>query len=252
MIEGLIEEPDLEYALAVQRERGGLLGEILVSLGFVSTSEIATALGSQHGVHVEMAIKRRERRLRVPPPPTKHAGGAPWRPLGRLLVEKGLLSESGLERALVDQRATGRLLGEIVVSRGWVSAEDLARTVAEQHGILIEGEIDARAAEPTNENEAFEIRSAETGLVHTSSTFLDATDLAFDLIERDDPEAMEIIRVTDDRRERVWSYSRERAEQEAARTAALGPFGYDVTGWDAGHRLGERNGAKADPETDAA
>jgi hypothetical protein len=106
--EGLIEEPELEYALAVQRQKGGLLGEILVSLGFVATSEIATALGRQHGVHVEMAIKRREQRFRVPPPPAARDGGGQWQPLGRLLVEKGLLTESGLERALVDQRSSER------------------------------------------------------------------------------------------------------------------------------------------------
>jgi hypothetical protein len=246
VVDGLIEEPDLEYALAVQRQKGGLLGEILVSLGFVSTSDILTALGSQHGVNVEMAMRRREQRFRVPPPPAKHKGGTPWRPLGRLLVDKGLLTESGLERALVDQRATGRLLGEIVVSRGWVSAEDLARAIAEQHGVELEGEIDAQPAEPTIETEAFEIRSADGSLLHTSPTFLDATDLAFELIERNDSEAMEIIRVADNRRERVWSYSRERAEEEAARAAAFGPFGYDITGWQTGRRVGERNGDEAD------
>lgn len=246
LVGGLIEEPDLEYALAVQRQKGGLLGEILVSLGFVSTSDIATALGSQHGLNVEMAIRRREQRFRVPPPPAQHKGGARWRPLGRVLVEKGVLTESGLERALVDQRATGRLLGEIVVSRGWVSAEDLTRAIAEQHGVELEGEIDAHPAEPTIETEAFELHSADGGLLHTSPTFLDATDLAFELIERNDPEQMEIIRVTDDRRERVWSYSRERAEEEAAKAAAFGPFGYNVTSWQVGRRVGERNGDEAD------
>jgi hypothetical protein len=248
MLDELIGEPDLEYALAVQRQKGGLLGEILVSLGFVATSDIATALGRQHGMHVEMAIRRREQRFRVPPPPTAQTGGTPWQPLGRLLVEKGLLTESGLERALVDQRATGRLLGEIVVSRGWVSAEDLTRAIAEQHGVVLEGEIDAHPAEPTIETEAFEIRSAGEGLLHTSPTFLDATDLAFELIERDDPEEMEIVRVIDDRREQVWSYSRQRAEEEATKAAAFGPFGYDVTGWPAGRRVGEQNGAEAEED----
>lgn len=213
--DGLVQPAELEFALAVQREKGGLLGEILVSLGFVSTTEIASALGGQHGVLVELAIKRREDRFRVPPPPTPTGDEPEWRPLGRLLVEKGLLTESGLQRALVDQRATGRLLGEIVVSRGWVSAADLARTIAEQHGVEV-GEIEAQPAEQTTKAEAFEIHSAGEGLVHTTSTFLDATDLAFELIERDDPEAMAIVRVTGDRREQVWSYRRAAAEGQLA------------------------------------
>lgn len=212
--EGLVLGPDLEYALAVQREKGGLLGEILVTLGFVSTTDIARVLGEQHGVHLSMAIAQRQERLRVRPAPVRRGAGW-WQPLGRLLVEKGLLTESGLERALVDQRTTGRLLGEIVVSRGWVSAEDVARTVAEQHGVEIGGEIEARRAKPRREAEAFEVHSEGAGLLHISSTFLDATDLAFDLIEREDPEALEIIRVAGRRREQVWSYARQRAEEAA-------------------------------------
>jgi hypothetical protein len=136
------------------------------------------------------------------------------------------------------------------VSRGWVSAEDLTRAIAEQHGVELEGAIEARPAESTVETESFEVHSGAVGLLHTSPTFLDATDLAFELIQRDDPEEMEIFRVTDDHRERVWSYSRERAEEEAAKAAALRPFGYDVTGWQVARRPGDRNGATADAETD--
>ena len=248
--EGLLDQADLEYALAVQRQKGGLLGEILVSLGFVSTSDIASALGGQHGVNVDMAIRRREQRFRVPPPPRKSSTA--WRPLGRVLVDKGLLSESGLERALVDQRSTGRLLGEIVVSRGWVSAEDLTRAIAEQHGVEID-EVEVRPAEPSSEpaTEMYEIHSSEDGLLHTSPTFLDATDLAFELIERDNPEAMEIVRIDGEHREQMWSYSRERAEQEAERAAAFGPFGYNITGWQTGRRIGGRNGDQADTDFDA-
>ncbi|PWU24410.1 MAG: hypothetical protein C5B48_06530 [Candidatus Rokuibacteriota bacterium] len=202
---GLIEPAELEYALAIQRENGGLLGEILVSVGFVTTTELAGALGGQHGVFVEAAVRRREERFRVPPPPAAPAGKTAWRPLGRLLVESGLLTESGLERALIDQRVTGRLLGEIVVGRGWVSAEDLARTIASQHGLEVD-EVEARPARRTEQAEVFEVHSASGGLLHTTSTFLDATDLAFELIERDDPEAIEIVRASGTEREQVWSY----------------------------------------------
>lgn len=203
--EGVVDEADLEYALEVQRENGGLLGEILVTCGFATSSEISAALGRQYGVRVQDATELRERRLRVPSAPPVDSGGTRT-PLGRLLVERGLLSESGLERALVDQRQTGRLLGEIVVSRGWVSAEDLRRAIAEQEGET-SGDAGDATAVVLSEPETYEIL-LEGSRVHECTTFLDATDLAFELIERQDPERVEIVRVAGGQREAVWSYSR--------------------------------------------
>jgi len=43
----------------------------------------------------------------------------PWRQLGTLLADEGLLTETELELALDEQRRTGRLLGQIVVDRGY-------------------------------------------------------------------------------------------------------------------------------------
>ncbi len=63
------------------------------------------------------------------------AARIPWRPLGRLLVEQGLLREEELEQALADQAATGRRLGETLVELGLVSPPALSRALAEQYGI---------------------------------------------------------------------------------------------------------------------
>src|SRR5258707_15350350 len=59
----------------------------------------------------------------------------PWRPLGELLVERGILTEVGLEMAITEQRRTGRLLGVILVESGRVGAGELAPALAEQHGV---------------------------------------------------------------------------------------------------------------------
>ena len=58
-----------------------------------------------------------------------------WRPLGRLLVAKGLLSEDQLEQALEEQALTGRRLGEILVEFGCVSQSVLSLALAEQYRI---------------------------------------------------------------------------------------------------------------------
>jgi hypothetical protein len=69
----------------------------------------------------------------------------PWRPLGLLLVQKGLLSAFELERALDEQRRTGRLLGQILVRSGYVTSLALTQALAEQHGVEL------RSADPSEE-----------------------------------------------------------------------------------------------------
>src|SRR5437764_10103326 len=59
----------------------------------------------------------------------------PWRQLGALLADEGLLTPTELELALDEQRRTGRLLGQIVVDRGYVSGFSLARVLSAQHGV---------------------------------------------------------------------------------------------------------------------
>ena len=58
-----------------------------------------------------------------------------WRPLGRLLVERGLLTGDELEQALAEQQTTGQRLGETIVKLGFVSGPELASALAAQYGI---------------------------------------------------------------------------------------------------------------------
>ena len=58
-----------------------------------------------------------------------------WRPLGRLLVERGLLTGDELEQALALQLETGQRLGETIVRCGFVSGPELASALAAQYGI---------------------------------------------------------------------------------------------------------------------
>ena len=46
---GLINRKELETALAQQKERGELMGQILIHLGYVTEEEVASALTTQYG-----------------------------------------------------------------------------------------------------------------------------------------------------------------------------------------------------------
>jgi hypothetical protein len=63
-----------------------------------------------------------------------------WRPLGVLLVDKGLVTKDELELALTEQSESGRLLGAILVERGYVSGPALAVALAEQYGVELDTE----------------------------------------------------------------------------------------------------------------
>ena len=63
-----------------------------------------------------------------------------WRPLGALLVEKGLLTAEELEEALAAQQTTGKRLGQILVDRGHLSGPALTNALAEQYGIELKTE----------------------------------------------------------------------------------------------------------------
>jgi hypothetical protein len=58
--------------------------------------------------------------------------GAYWRPLGQLLVQRGLLSPEELEAALDEQERTGGRLGEILLRQGLLSRLALASSLHEQ------------------------------------------------------------------------------------------------------------------------
>ncbi len=57
------------------------------------------------------------------------------KPLGELLVQKGLISAAHLQMALEEQRSTKEFLGRLLVRKGWLRSEDLLKTLAEQMGL---------------------------------------------------------------------------------------------------------------------
>jgi type IV pilus assembly protein PilB len=54
--------------------------------------------------------------------------------LGELLVERGLINQHQLQKALVHQQVKGGLIGEILVELGFCREEDIAQALTAQYG----------------------------------------------------------------------------------------------------------------------
>ncbi len=84
-------------------------------------------------------------------------------PLGEALVEDGALSREQLQRALSEQKSSGRMLGELLVDQGVIQSGTLVRVLARQFGIrgchLRHGLIDPALLAMIGPEEAERLRS---------------------------------------------------------------------------------------------
>jgi hypothetical protein len=79
-----------------------------------------------------------------------------------------------------------------------------------------------QAPAPASEEPRYELCEGATsvhGALQTASSFLEAADLAFELIEQEDPAELEIVRVADEVREVVWSYKRSESAPDTERAS---------------------------------
>jgi predicted ATPase len=234
--EGLLTETELQLALEEQQRTGRLLGQIVVDRGYVSAFSLARVLSAQHGVDVQAPEEPDE----PAPQPTLTPVPTTWRPLGRLLLEKGLVTQTQLAEALVAQASTDGRLGEILVDRGAITASQLAHALGEQHGVEFSGELEGTlkpltATEPVYRvyevifRQGFQQRRS----LNESPNFLDAADFAMEYVQEHGPDALEIERSEGDEQETVWTYSETRAHASAlARKDLVDTFGFDPTRWD--------------------
>jgi type IV pilus assembly protein PilB len=54
--------------------------------------------------------------------------------LGELLIERGILTQAQLDKAIVVQQERGSLIGEILVELGFAKEEDIAQALTAQYG----------------------------------------------------------------------------------------------------------------------
>ena len=54
--------------------------------------------------------------------------------LGELLIERGIIDQGQLEKAIATQKEKGGLIGEVLVELGFVKEEDIAQALTAQYG----------------------------------------------------------------------------------------------------------------------
>ena len=234
---GVITEEQLNTALRVQRDEGGMLGEILTARGWVTPLSIAAAVSKQTAEQPAPAGGQAARPGR----------GESWKPLGTLLVEKGFISDVQLKQALALQRDGGGFLGEIMVEKGWLTASDLVLALAAQLGLDFDvkravGPRDEAVILPTDRPaahfEVLEEAAGEVQLLKTTETFMEATDFVFDeVLWQREPGNLQIVRVDGGRREVAWSFRPGEAATHD-RENMLSVFGYAVGQWEDKHQRG--------------
>jgi hypothetical protein len=253
---GLLTPRELELALDEQRRTGRLLGQILVGNGSVTGLALAQALTEQHGVELRpsngaeellLTDSQRQAKEGLGQLPEPEAEDRAWRPLGKLIVETGFLSETELEQALAEQRERpGRRLGEILVAQGSLSGPALAVALAKQHGLDLgpESELDAslqtviKPSTPGQPNYrvheiVYEPTYQQGSVLYDSTNFLEAADFACEFVEQRNPQGLEIQKTDGGASETVWTYSEKRAAAEAvSRKPLVETFGFDPMRWD--------------------
>ena len=229
---GLIVADELKAALAEQQRSGKKLGEILVAQAAVTPSQLTRILAEQMGLSLERTAheETEEAREAVEPP------ASAWRPLGEVLLEREALPEAELEDALRLQRETGRRLGEVLVHYGYVSARELVAAVMDQHGL---GDLTATRALaptllPTTSHELYQVEDHDPPgprVVFRSEGMLDAIDFAFEYLEAQRPARLLVFRTCGKKREEVWAYDEQAAEDAVTPQQLVDVFGFDVVRW---------------------
>ena len=109
--QGLIDEDQLEHALAEHARTGMLLGRILVRLNMVSEEDLKYILGT----HTQLWHKKK---------------------IGVIILERVYIVKEQLETALEEQKRTGSRLGHTIMNLGYIDEERLIEVLSDQLEIL--------------------------------------------------------------------------------------------------------------------
>src|SRR3954453_7626917 len=108
--------------------------------------------------------------------------------IGEVLVEEGILTEQQLQRALAEQKATGRMLGEMLVEQGVIDPQVLVHALARRLGFpgchLRHGLIDPALLKLIGEEEATRLKAIPLFKVRDTLTVAMAEPQSLPTIDR--------------------------------------------------------------------
>src|SRR3954468_2444541 len=108
--------------------------------------------------------------------------------IGEVLVEEGILTEQQLQRALAEQKATGRMLGEMLVEQGIIEPQVLVQALARRLGFpgchLRHGLVDPTTLKLIGEEEANRLKAMPLFKVRDTLTVAMAEPQSLPTIDR--------------------------------------------------------------------
>ena len=108
--------------------------------------------------------------------------------IGEILVEEGILSQDRLDRALAQQKRTGRILGEMLVEQGLVTSDQLLDALSKRLGLryctLRLGLADPALIEMIGKEEAIRLKSLPMFKVHETLTVAMAEPQSLPMVDR--------------------------------------------------------------------
>lgn len=156
------------------------------------------------------------------------AASIAWRPLGRLLVEQGLLTNEELELALAKQQITGKRLGETIVECGFVSRPELSNALAAQYGIELKTETGfgtGLRAQIQQRHETDRGRVVHIGLANpieqAEQEVPPELELELEVVEPESQQSAELLAQLEEQWAKLAAAEEELAEREAALAAAV-------------------------------
>jgi hypothetical protein len=133
------------------------------------------------------------------------------RPIGQILVEKQLITDSDLTAALAEQERSGRRLGEILIESGRISWLALARAIAEQ---VLDIQ-DANPAPPPRPAASSPLEDPETRLLSVEAMLRERQRAFIELVATAETLRMKVARLEDMLEERTREIARLRASRVA-------------------------------------
>lgn len=89
-----------------------------------------------------------------------------WRPLGELIVERGLITQEQLEDALLEQRITNKRLGTILIDKGIVTAQALTDALVDHELEEARAELAGLKEDLAHQSAAHSRAEEEIGRLH--------------------------------------------------------------------------------------